>query len=525
LYCSDIFINENKYPITTFTGYRRKTGTKVERVKVKLIKIKEFVKEKESLISGLLSILILVGWAVFLLGFVFTHGVCCGDDAGLSMIAKSFAFDGVSTRKFGYDLHLAVILPVSLGIRILGNSYWIPGLSMVVTNAILLLLIGFLVRASENKMGISIASLAFFYLNYALLSKHFEHWYAALGEVPAGLLILLGVLLIYHRDSWLTASLAGLSFCAAFITKMTSLIALGSVLLSLLIQLPFSIEKGKNGHEKSILKKGFFLSVGFGIPLLLFESLRRLGLGPELHLNRWLSSFSYFLDFSGIYEPLRLIKSYQQGAEIFLGRFGVPFVSLVLIMLVVGVMVKNDDRLQKLFYVLFAIFLFHSTWWFFFSIHWARHYVLSMMVVIFAVSLPFLSSRPVKWRTIYFSVMLIWSSFTWKQLNIPIKQLDGHFYTPTEKTEALIEVSELLSHHADDELVISQESYTFYDLRYLSDESLRFTYFRTDRQYSPPFWIAMNTKFMHQHDPAFMQLLRGCSGLKDYNGNLVGRCE
>ena len=144
-------------------------------------------------------------------------------------------------------------------------------------------------------------------------------------------------------------------------------------------------------------------------------------------------------------------------------------------------MVKNDDKLQKIFYVLFAIFLFHSTWWFFFSTHRARHYIISILVVIFALVLPILSSRPWTWRGVFFFGILLCSALIWKQGRVPFDQLNGHYFVPTEKTKGLIDVSGMILEQVGDELVITQNEFTFYDIRYLTNEKLRAAYFYADK--------------------------------------------
>ena len=102
------------------------------------------IKKKLNLLSSLFSYFILIAWVVFLLGFVFAHGVCCGDDAVLSFLSKKVAFGKADIGLFSFDPHLVVLIPVSIGIRLLGNTYWVPGISIVIFNYILLAIILYL---------------------------------------------------------------------------------------------------------------------------------------------------------------------------------------------------------------------------------------------------------------------------------------------------------------------------------------------------------------------------------------------
>ena len=382
-----------------------------------------------------------------------------------------------------------------------------------------------ILKTKVDKYNLVIATFFFFYLNYTLLAKHFEHWYAALGEIPTGLLIILGILLINLLDSWVYKIIAGLSFSVAFLTKMVSFIGFGATLFSLLIQFILTSINVEEDNGYISTNKIFFLSLGFGLPLLTFEGIRHLFLGSESYLNRWLRSFSHIFDVSGFYEPIRIIDSFVQGGDVFHERFGVPFTSLALVMILVGIMVRKSYHLKKIYMILFAIFLFYSLWWFSLSIHWARHYIIVMLLVIFTMTLPILSSVSYKWKVSYFLVIMVWSTISWNNLSIPIEQLHGNYYSPTEKTSSLKYVSGLLTEQLNDEVVITLNGHTISDLRYITDQDIRVSYFRANRNYKTPFWIAVNTKFMHQQDPAFMRLLRNCSGLREYEGYLVGRCE
>lgn len=338
-------------------------------------------------------------------------------------------------------------------------------------------------------------------------------------------MVLIGVLLLTSRESWISLFLAGLSFALAFLTKMVSLIAFGGTFVALIIQLQFAIFRDKQGLWKTLFKKVIFLFLGFGFPLIGFEGLRRMGLGSDLHLERWIRNGTYILKITALTEIPKIMKFYQQGAGVFLDRIILPFISLVLMMGFAGWILRKDDHLKKLYYLLLAVFVFHSAWWFFYSVHWVRHYLIAMLVVILALALPASSFRIWKWRSAYLLLLVMWSSLAWKQVGVPFEGINGISFEPTAKMKAQVEVSALLSDQVGDELVITQNGYTVNDIRYLSDEELRVTYFRENRQYNPPFWIAVNTKFMNQQDPAFMRLLRECSGLRDYEGYLVGRCE
>lgn len=162
-------------------GRRRMEHRKNVRSSIKLIrKTKNIILKRESVFSGLLLVLLLIGWVVLLLRLVFAHGVCCGDDAGLSFTAKRIDPGKPQIYFFGFDPHLLVLAPVYLGIHLLDNLYYIPGLSMVVQSTLLMVIIVLLLRQYNRKLGLVITILFFlFSISFcwvSILSNGTQRW-------------------------------------------------------------------------------------------------------------------------------------------------------------------------------------------------------------------------------------------------------------------------------------------------------------------------------------------------------------
>lgn len=485
----------------------------------------EWLKKHDRCYSGLLSILIFIIFIAYVLMFVFAHGVCCGDDANLAKTAKSVAYGEYQTIRFGFDPHLMVILPVSFGIKFFGNTYWVPGFSVLLLNILIIIAIGGLLRKYNRSFWFAAVTLLFFFLNITLMSTQFEHWYAAFGEIPTGMLLILGLVLFYTQESSIFHFLSGIVFSLAFVTKVVSLVAVFGFVLSVCIIAFLQLFNAQAEGKIKLLKRIGFFILGFITPFVLFEGYRYFHLGLDGFIRRWVLNVSHVLEYSKQHLINDLIQGYVSRSRLFKDLFGIPFLTIYIVLIIAGIYIRKNKLLKLIILSIMSMVVFYSLWWLYSSIGWGRHFTVPLLLVIFAAVLPFFSSRSKEWLYAYACLLILWTTYTWKNISHPIKSLDGYYFQPTPKTQALIQVSDFISREYEGELVITKWGATISDMIYMTDEDLRYTYYRSNRQYKPPFWVAVNTKFLSEDTQDFKRFLSRCGGLQDIEGYLVGRCE
>ncbi len=496
---------------------------------------------KPSIVPSIISILELIAFALLALSFVFSVGICCGDDAYHAVIAKNLA-DGLgytSTIQAKRTDFIAlpfdpivgvgptIILPASLAIKFFGNSYWAPGLAHVMLWSLLCVGIGSLIRKYHSEIGLPLATLSFFYLGYTLFTFHYEQWFALLGEIPAALLIILAVLLFFHKsDSRLRQFFAGIAFSLAVQAKLLSLLAFATFLFVLAIFHASDKSESAPGRSREFFSQVFYLCVGFIVPFVIFETWKYFKLGLTVYIERWRDYLS-FIDEQGIKgQMLTLIKLYKMRAGTIYERFGITLPSVTFLIVLVGVLVNKNEDVRRLYFVFVSMIVSYSFWWVFFSIGWPRYYIIALILIIAVASLPFLSLHPRKWMLLYLVLLIAWPAHTWDHIKFPFSQFDAQYFKPTKRTEALLQASNILFQSRVKERILTQWWATAADLEYIMNENLAFTTYRDETQKSAhPYWIGANSKFLNKSDKDFIDLLNRCKNLRDINGYLVGRCE
>lgn len=491
------------------------------------------IEKRTQIISWMVALVVLLAFMAFVLGFVFAHGLCCGDDADLAVKAKQLAAGDFRSIYVGFDPHLGVILPIALLIKLVGATYWVPGVAMVIVNVVLLVAMGLLLRNYHTDFGYAIAVVSFFYLNYALMTRHFEQWFAALGEVPTGLLIITAVLIYYYRDSSWNQIAAGSLLLFAILTKLTAIIALLAFIMALLIQAFLEYFHGERADSIVKLKKAGLLSLGILIPFLLFEIVHISAVGVKGNINRLVNTFEKGLAYLRQYQGNHLIVEYLNKTEIFEERFGIPFLIFTLMIFVAGMLVARNKRLKQIYFALLSIIVLYSSWWFYFSIGWGRHYIVPLLLGIFVLVLPFISIERKKYRYIYLLGILLWSTFTWQSFAYPIRKLEGNFFRPTESTQTLLAIPALLSEMEEGTPVITKRHGTFEAIQYITDQRLNFVIFDSLAQYEQPVWVAIRTEWVavnedflqYANRKSFKYFYSRCGGLEEGGGYLIGLCR
>ena len=484
--------------------------------------------ENRDILAVVLPVLTLVGFMTLVLGFVFSRGLCCADDANLALRAKNLANGYLEDMIFLFDPHLAVVLPAALMTRLMGNHYWVPGLTVVIVNSGLLIILGLLLPRAKTRWGLTAAAGSFLLLNYVLMSRHFEHWFGLFGEVPAALLILLAVVHALRADHWALYSLVGLIFSLAFLTKILSLLTFG-VFFLVLIAFYLLERLGLRRREKPLrLGQLGAVILGFLSPFVVFELIRILILGVEGIVRVYEHDIPFILERTvEEYQAMNPGAEFQERLRLFREQFGVPYLSIYLVAAAAGVLTRRNPGLFDLWIVILAVFVVHSAWWFFFSVGWTRHMIIPLTLLLFLAVLPLLEARSRASWAVSVLMLAVWAGAAAPRVIHPIQAVEGGYFRPTERTRDLMTAAEALSQRKKDIPVVSQWVATGSDLAYLAEGhvEMRYTLYGGLKPYQPPFWLAVNKRWLNHHDQGFQRLLQGCSGLEVYGSYLVGRCE
>lgn len=507
--------------------------------------------KNNTVITNVVAVVILSIFIIISLSLVFSKGICCGDDAYHAIIAKNLANGlGYASTIQPYTPRFSVVLfdpllgtgptlflPAALIIKVFGNTYWAPGLANVILWSLLLAFIGILLRKYNYGSGFAFFTFLFLYLCYSIMAYHFEHWYALLGEVPAALLIVLGVLYYLYQDARLNQILTGVLFSLAVQAKLLALTAFLVFLVFLMFNFLYSLIYPRNQSEKipALLKKFVFrivyIGIGFIIPFTLFEFWKFFTLGPFEFTQVWgeyLKEAGYGAYRTRFDQSSTLIELYTERLGTLMDRFGILLSNLWIILMLAWLMLRKDEKIRRLFFVLVTIIVVYSSWWTFFSDGRARYFIICLILLIFTISLPLLSRQPKLYVFLYFVLLIAFSSNNWARLKYPFQDV-GQYFKPIARTQALLETSRILSQRVqsrEDGRIITQWWATAADMEYILDTSLNFTtYLDKESRSDGSFFVMVDTRFMNKDDKDFVDLLTGCKDLQEIDVYLLAICE
>ena len=488
----------------------------------------------------ILSCIILACYLLLVSSLVFSKGVCCGDDAYFAIIAKNLAnglgfASTVQPNVARYTVQQfdpligttpTIIIPAALLIKIFGNTYWAPGLSNLILWSLLLVGIGLFLQKYSYGNGFSLFTFSFIYLSYTFMPYHFEQWYALLGEVPAALLIILAVLCYLNRDSYVSHVFSGLLFASAVQAKFLALIAFAVFVLVQGLVYPDQNPAKLSSSLKSSLKRILYIIIGFSFPYILFESWKLSILGSQDYVENWHKYFVYVRSDGARFDQFSsVIVMLIERLQILLDRFGLLLPATGLVLMLVWLIIKEDKNLKYLYIVLVSIIVVYSFWWLFFSIGWARYFIICLILLIFVISLPLLSIKSKLQLYSYLFLVIIFTSNNWGRLKYPFEGLNGRYFSPIAKTEALLETSRILNQNIyhDESRIATQWWATAADIEYLMNDSMNFTtVWDDDLKNTDSFWVAVNTKFSNAD---FVDLLKNCQDLQQLDVYVLAKCE
>lgn len=321
-------------------------------------------------------------------------GVCCADDSAYAVVAKNLARgDGYSgsvrlsaAGQAGFQKYdplmgsgPTLIVPAAAVIRVLGNRPWVPGVALLVIVTTILAGVSAGLRG-EGRPDQLAAFLALLLAgSYFLMVYHFEHWYALLGEVPAALLVIAGIVWITRpKGTALACCAAGGLFGLAIMAKVLAALAVAPALIFVIVR------TFRPGTRKMVL----FFALGVAAPAVLFEAVKFVDLGPRAYLDN-VRTFTSYLSTQGVTKSgpdqaltTRLMATAGANDKVFQGRFGVSaWTVFALFPWILGV-AKLADLPRRCF--LAVVLLLTSSglllaWWLALSVGWARYALIALI--------------------------------------------------------------------------------------------------------------------------------------------------
>ncbi len=495
---------------------------------------------KTRILLPIIQILFLFTFVLINLNMVFKVRVCCADDAFHAHVAKNLAGGlGFATTLPGgapqYTVTAfdpwettgpTIILPAALMIRLVGNTYWAPGVTVVVLWTVLLLGIGILLnQLSLDRLGLTLGTAVFFFFAYTLMFYHRGHWFALLGEVPAALALLLGILLYFQQDAKLNLVLSGLLLSCAVQAKVVALLPVGVFGLWVVIDLLVKNKGQWRGAAGGILRRLAWLALGFLLPLILFEVWKLAALESAGYLAWWKTFWKITLRFGLESKAARWQLALER---VLLAReqFGVYLPVLVLLFAWMGIVLRKDKGLMALFLVLAAIIGIYTLYWLFFSIGWARYYIICLVLMIFLLPFPFLSAQVkpgFKWVHALLLAGLSFYNFQTVSVSNPFTVHQP--FQPNADALALAEVRDMLSARLDERPFLTEMWATAVDVEYMMDSHLNFTTISDPGlDLTQPYILVINQKFMWKDDTRLSDLLTGCE-TEEIGPYLLGMCN
>ncbi len=457
------------------------------------------------------QILLLVIFSVINIGLVVSKGICCGDDAYHAMVAKNLA-DGhgyasslplLSSHStwLPFDPYLgtgpSIILPAALLIKLAGNTYWAPGITNIILWTALLLCIGILLnKLFRYNAWLSIAAIAFIGLAVLFTAYHFEEWYALLGEIPVALLVVLGVLFYFLPISRTNLLIVGLLFSLAFEAKVVAFLPFGTLILLIAIQQFFIHRDDIKSLLIMIGQRYLWIGIGFATPVALFELYRLISLQPGGYINYWKKSLGY-IGSEGVVVSQGIWAQLTERIGTASGRFGIYLPIIFAILIGTLLVIRKDQRLSSIYAWLLSIATIYTIYWLGFSVGWARYYIIPLILIIFILSLPFLSVvlKPAH-KAVYALVLVGLILYNIKTIDTLYPFKNNTLFRPTTDTLALVTVGDMLASKTSEKPFLTEWWATAIDVEYIMKSALNFTTLNDpNNKFDKPYIVVVNSKF------------------------------
>lgn len=355
-----------------------------------------------------LSIILFLTFILFATSFALTNPLCCADDASIAVVSKNLAsglgyLQTVNYWGGDFDYHgalfdpgistgIASVLPVSIAMYVFGALPSIPGLVHLALYTVIVLLTFYKLKCIYGRQIAGGILMVFVFLILSTSPKHFEQWYAQLGEVLAALLLIIGTaVLCLDRPSFKSYSICGLLMGGAFLSKNLAALYVACAAMFVLSQLVI-----RKGPERALwfrLNLAFFL--GCFAPVLIFEFWKMTTLGLDGWLENW-HKFQQFVLNNGVQ-----VNGQSSGYQKVVDRLAVLedrfFVSQSALVLSVAAYLYRyfslPMRLRMFSLILASGVVIHFLYWIFWSIGWPRYLYIAVVVGSLVLSISFVAGK------------------------------------------------------------------------------------------------------------------------------------
>jgi hypothetical protein len=384
-------------------------------------------------IAAALALLVFAMFAWLVLDHALTDSLCCGDDAAISMVAKSLArgegyalplnFLGESGRFLmhpGISSGPTVVLPAALLVWATGAQPWAPSLA----NALLSLgLFGVLAWRLRREPAMAPASASWFVLAalpalfFIFTGEFFVQWYALLGEVPAMLLLVVAAWVMARcvetsmdergvlRRAFGAGLLVGLAINAKLLALLGGL-ALGGYYAWQFLR-----------REPAALRAGIAYGIGAALPPLLLELVRLLTLGAGGYY-RWLVEMRAFMGQQGSGDSLGLAARALAHLDGLQAAMGMGIAALALPLLVVLALkwrAPGAPRPALAALLALAASAVNLAWWLLLSNGWPRYALIGLGLL--AISFGFAVAALPRRRALALLLLALACLMPWQRMD------------------------------------------------------------------------------------------------------------
>ena len=453
--------------------------------------------------------------AIVLLSFVsvssalvIARGVCCADDGAFALLAKNLAWGSGYASSIGwhsstFPLTLfdssvqttgpTLIFPAALAIRVFGNQYWVPGAVQILVWLILLFGIYRALSLVATQSRVSAMMAVFLILVYAASARHFEQWWALLGEVPAILLIMLGFA-VWAVEPLSTRHTLGASLLIglAVTTKLLTLVYVGVFIFS--VSIWHWSHTGARAPRRA-LRQLFSVSVLCLLPLAGFEFWKFSVLGADGYVNNIREFIDYFNRLATSAEPATFQHVLERTQD-FSSRFAVSLPG----MLIFGAgsvylaLRSRESWLGRLTVISYIGVVAHSLYWLTLSNGRPRYIYMGIVVLCFIASTPLLAINKIQGRVVYLVLVTAFFVGTAGRMTQALPDL---WFTASLPRQGQARVTEFLNARLDQRPFAAYWGGSVTDLEYLSGGVASFIGYRglTPEHLSQGFLLVKNDKF------------------------------
>ncbi len=462
------------------------------------------------------------------------RGVCFGDDAFFAVVAKNLAWGHGYSSSLGFahdayvlepfDAHITtgptLLLPASAAILVLGNRPWVPGVVQVAVWTVLLAALWRAAARLSSAPRAATAGVVFLLVSYAVSCLHLEEWYAMLGEVPAALLVLLGVV-VWSVDptSRRRSFLAAVVCASAVLTK----------LIAALYVLPWvALAAGTAAHGcRSWRVRARALApvaLGLALPFIAFSLWEAFSIGfsgclSQLHqLGQML--LRHGLHRGGIRGSLAVLSAASVLARLaaFHQRFGFSLPGLLAVSAVGAALVWRaaGGVHRRLSLLLLTGVVAHVAYWLVFSLPWDRYLFVGVLVLAALSSAPYLFLRRSLPAVAYSGALALTLAGTVPHLRAPWTQAGGGWARTAQEVAGRARVVAYLDQRLDRRPFATQWWAPVAEIEYLSRGVLLFEGYKaaTPQDLSRGMLVVTNQRFFpttdEMDDRRFSALIAGC---------------